>query len=221
MGIKFNKQSVVVFDLDDTLYKEIDFLKSAYRHIAGTFEPIIGKNIYLEMLGLHRKGFKVFEIIISKYRLETSVEELLLMYREHRPSIKLEPYALSFLKILKRKNVLLGLMTDGRSISQRNKLVALDITNFFSDIIVSEEFGSAKPNPLNYKYFANKYENGHSFYYIGDNPKKDFFVPNQIGWTTICLLNNGQNIHSQQNNLSIDYQAMHHIRSFKELMQCF
>jgi len=28
------KDTVVVFDLDDTLYKEIDFLKSAYKEVA-------------------------------------------------------------------------------------------------------------------------------------------------------------------------------------------
>jgi putative hydrolase of the HAD superfamily len=221
MDIKFNKQSVVVFDLDDTLYKEIDFLKSAYRHIAGTFEPIIGKNIYLEMLGLQRRGFKVFEVVISKYNLETTVQELLVMYREHQPCIKLVPHTLSFLKNLKRNNAQIGLITDGRSIAQRNKLSALNITDFFSDVIISEEFGSTKPNPLNYQYFENKYGINYFFYYIGDNTTKDFLVPNQIGWTTICLLDNGQNIHTQHSNLPLAYQAKHHIRSFKELMQCF
>ena len=29
------RNKVFVFDLDDTLYKEIDFLRSAYREIAG------------------------------------------------------------------------------------------------------------------------------------------------------------------------------------------
>ena len=32
------KNKIFIFDLDDTLYKEIDFLYSAYREIAGWIE---------------------------------------------------------------------------------------------------------------------------------------------------------------------------------------
>jgi putative hydrolase of the HAD superfamily len=35
------------------------------------------------------------------------------------------------------------------------------------------------------------------FVYIGDNPKKDFYWANRLGWTTIMLLDNGRNIHHQ------------------------
>lgn len=32
------KRKIIVFDLDDTLYKEVDFLKSAYQEIASWLE---------------------------------------------------------------------------------------------------------------------------------------------------------------------------------------
>ena len=34
------------------------------------------------------------------------------------------------------------------------------------------------------KYNSNKY------FYIADNPKKDFYAPNQLGWNTILLKQN-------------------------------
>lgn len=45
------RKRVVVFDLDDTLYKEIDFLKSAYMEIASWIEESYGKiGVYEYML---------------------------------------------------------------------------------------------------------------------------------------------------------------------------
>src|SRR5690606_34560020 len=107
-------------------------------------------------------------------------------YREHMPEIKLREGVIEFLEELKNHQVPLGLITDGRSISQRNKLKALKIEGFFDDIIISEEFGSEKPDPENYLYFVNKYGK-RDYYYIGDNTGKDFLIPARLGWNIICI----------------------------------
>ena len=52
----------VVFDLDDTLYKEIDFLKSGYRYIL-TKTAITDKQvIYNEMLSKYHNGENVIRV---------------------------------------------------------------------------------------------------------------------------------------------------------------
>jgi putative hydrolase of the HAD superfamily len=76
-------------------------------------------------------------------------------------------------------------------------LKALGIEQSFSDIIISEEFGSEKPDERNYLYYHQKYPSSH-LYYIGDNTGKDFIVPAKLGWTTICIQDRGMNIHPQQ-----------------------
>ena len=49
------KHKVVVFDLDDTLYKEIDFLKSAYREISDFLCKAYGvKGLFEKMLHSRR-----------------------------------------------------------------------------------------------------------------------------------------------------------------------
>ena len=84
---------------------------------------------------------------------------------------------------------------------------ALGLERFFTDenIIISEEFGTAKPSERNYSYFMDKYP-GAGFYYVGDNLGKDFIAPNRLGWTSICLLDNGSNIHSQDFSVPIIYK---------------
>jgi putative hydrolase of the HAD superfamily len=94
------------------------------------------------------------------------------------------------------------LVTDGRSNSQRNKIKALGLERWFEErnIIISEEFGSEKTDKRNFTYFMEKYP-GRSYCYVGDNTQKDFLAPNGLGWNTVCLLDDGRNIHKQDFNL--------------------
>ena len=69
------------------------------------------------------------------------------------------------------------------------------------DIVISEEFGSEKPALSNYAYFMERYPECQDFTYVGDNPRKDFIAPNALGWMTICLKDDGRNIHRQDYNV--------------------
>jgi putative hydrolase of the HAD superfamily len=113
----------------------------------------------------------------------------------------------------------LGLVTDGRSVGQRNKIKVLKLYRWFdnADIIISEEFGSDKTNVKNFKYFEQKYP-GHSFVYVGDNPKKDFVVPNRLGWQTVMLKDNSRNIHKQEEAVPIENLPIVTISTINELL---
>ncbi len=56
-----------------------------------------------------------------------------------------------------------------------------------------------------------------NYIYIADNPKKDFITPNKLGWTSICLLDKGQNVHEQVFTNSIEYNPLFIIKSFNEI----
>lgn len=216
MQIRIDSKSFFIFDLDDTLFQEIDFLRSAYRHIAVKLSPYLKCNLYEEMIVRYSNRENVFQWIIKKYQQlipELTLTWLLKEYREHLPSITLSKETSDFLQELKNRKLPAGLITDGRSTTQRNKLKALGIENYFQDIIISEEFGSEKPDERNYLFFQNKYP-GMSFYFFGDNTSKDFIVPEKLGWQTICLKNSGSNIHEQSLTNGI---ACHLISSFKEI----
>lgn len=43
----------------------------------------------------------------------------------------------------------------------------------------------------------NRYPECRDFTYVGDNPRKDFIAPNALGWLTVCLKDDGRNIHKQ------------------------
>lgn len=202
MTIKLNYNSFFIFDLDDTIFREIDFLQSAYWHIAQKIASCTGanaSNLYNEMWLRYQSKENVFALLVQQYQTDMpslTLQWLLQEYREHIPKIEMIEGTAAFLDHLKQRQIPIGLITDGRSTTQRNKLKALNILNEFSDIIISEEFGSEKPDERNYLYFANKYP-ASEFYFIGDNIKKDFIVPVKLGWKTICIKDAGTNIHTQ------------------------
>ncbi len=195
--------NVICFDLDDTLYKEIDFLKSAYREIAlhaAQGDRRLADRAYTEMLQAYKDGGNAFLRLNEWLGLMTPVADYLTMYRVHRPDIHLEEEVVATLDALKTAGHTIAIITDGRSVQQRNKMAALGLNRWIEegDIIISEEIGSEKPAEANYRRVMERHPEAERFVYVGDNPAKDFIAPNRLGWTTICLLDNGENIHPQR-----------------------
>jgi putative hydrolase of the HAD superfamily len=218
MDLPVNSKSYFVFDLDDTLYSEIEYLHSAYRLIARAVDHSSGAYLYQEMLRRYHLKENVFEWLVQTYAHKDksiTLSYLLDLYRNHQPEIRLNEKTKQFLSGLKQRGIPSGLITDGRGVTQRNKLRSLDLAGYFKDVIISEEFGSEKPDRRNYLYFESKYP-GHYFYFIGDNTAKDFFIPEELGWTTICLKSAGRNIHSQNFSGAAGKRTI--ISSFGELI---
>lgn len=76
------KKKVFVFDLDDTLYKEIDFLKSAYREIADWLSAsFYVSDAYDYMFSCYQRGENAFLNTNEKYNLQIELSEYLTRYR--------------------------------------------------------------------------------------------------------------------------------------------
>ena len=200
MDITINDKLFLVFDLDDTLYPEFSFLISAYRSIASQLEPLLDQNIADAMIQQYKKGENVFSWVLSSFPIleknEINLGYLLHHYRTHIPDICLYEDASFFLKTIADNGIRRGLITDGRGLTQRNKLKSLGLENYFNDVIISEEFGSEKPSLNNYLHFEKMFP-GSRFFYFGDNTKKDFNAPLQLGWECVCMQDRGENIHNQ------------------------
>lgn len=194
MGIK-----LLIFDLDDTLYPEIEFVKSGYKKVAEFIEMDLGINsdyifrLMLEKFNEDRKF--VFDRLLKdlgSYN-DDYVRRLIDIYRSHRPDIDLYDDAKKVLPLLKDK-FHLGLITDGYPITQKLKVEALGIEKYFEKIIYTWEKGKnySKPsvNPFidMLRYFSYTPKEA---IYIGDNVEKDFKGPKETGILTIKVLRNG------------------------------
>ena len=216
--VQVTEKLVVVFDLDDTLYREIDFVRSGFRAVADAIQSSAGLDLYSELMLLVERGEgDTFDLIRQRHGfLSPSSEELVKIYREHEPTLHLPSSSAITLTRIAEREIPLGLLTDGRSVTQRNKLRALGIADCFAEIVVSEEIGSLKPDRQNYQHFEDAFPNG-EFVYIGDNPRKDFVTPNSMGWSTIGLRDCGKNIHSQDVTLPSEFFPQYSVESLDQI----
>ena len=197
------KNEAVIFDLDDLLYKEFDFMRSGFWTIARTVETEEPKNLFRMMMARYFLGQSVLDWLCIEYlsNSEFTVESLLSIYRNHQPDISLAAETEQLLNALKQNGNKIGILTDGRASTQRNKIKALKLENWVDVISVSEECGYEKPAEEPYRFFMEQFKLDR-FVYLADNFNKDFIAPNKLGWRTIALLDNGLNIHTRKKELN-------------------
>ena len=214
-----NNNIHIVFDLDDTLYKEIDFIKSAYIYINNYIKFRFNLDLSNNIKKCLDDEVNFFDLINSKLHPDQSfpIEKYLELYRFHYPEINLSHDTTVFLDKIISHNIDFSIITDGRSISQKNKIKALGLDDLAKNIIISEETGFEKPHLNNFKIIDKIYPNK-KLLYIADNTTKDFLAPNVLKWDTICLLDNGQNIHKQNFDLNFDYLPKTKINYLKEII---
>jgi len=168
------------------------------------------------MFSLYRNGKNVFESIQKNYPI--TLDQLLAIYRNHLPNISPFDHVETTFAEIKKRDGKLAIITDGRSLSQRNKLEQLGLAHLFDYILISEEIGTKKPNELNYLKVQETL-NANRYTYIGDNILKDFVTPNKLGWRTIGIIDNGKNIHCAGNlsKIPIEYMPKGWIKNYAEL----
>ena len=189
---------VVVFDLDDTLVPEALFIKSGIRYIANLLHERHPQMPYQRIVSCmelalmtYRNHYSALEYLLKEFHLSDSINmsDVVSRFRSHYPDPSIYHPAPSVVKILnhlKKKGIKTALITDGRSLTQRNKIKAAGLYDFFeySDILISEETGHDKLDPDNFLQIMKKYAGADEYHYVGDNPPKDFLHPSKLGWHT-------------------------------------
>lgn len=188
----------VIFDLDETLYDEMQFVKSGFRAVSlymANKNDISADKFYkllVETLGEFGRG-KIFDIALRKLKLfeKILVFELVKAYRNHKPVLSLYSEVNGILAELVDKSYKLGLITDGNVDVQKNKVAALGIGDIFACKVFSDEYGINKQKPDSFPYekalkdLATKPQES---IYIGDNPHKDFITARKLGMHTIRIM---------------------------------
>ena len=175
------RSRTVVFDLDDTLFAERDYVRSGMAAVAALVEQLNGEALPLDMshdadpLGAIRRRAGL---------PETALEALLWAYRLHRPTITLRPGAATAIAACRRRGDAVAVLTDGRSVTQRLKIAALGLD--LDGIFISEELGATKPSDIGFGAIERALPAA-GYVYVADNPEKDFLAPNARGWWTIGL----------------------------------
>jgi putative hydrolase of the HAD superfamily len=189
---------VLVFDLDDTLYPERQFAVSGFAAAGQWAQAELGiaglaDDMTRLLDGGHLGG--LFKMALAAKLPEHTAEHLagvVEAYRNHEPE-QLElfddaEWALAHFA----PQAKLGLITDGTHHVQAKKVAALGIAPRFQEIVFTHALGGrefSKPHPLSYERVEQALgAEGCRLVYVGDNPSKDFVVPNARGWTSVMIV---------------------------------
>ena len=211
----------LVFDLDDTLYCEVDYARSALAFAGGLIKAAFQLDNAASFLlkALENGERDAISTLWKTYDLPQAARgDVITAMRGHEPSIDLPPDSVELLTNLETEGIKWSLLTDGRSLTQRLKIEALGLTNR-SGVYISEERDVRKPELEAYSQIADDQPDSCKFWYIADNPAKDFVVPNALGWNTIMLRDSGQNIHPQNINVPKNFRAKVEIDYLTEMLK--
>ena len=188
-----------VFDLDDTLYLERDFVKSGYRAVDVFLTSEKSLDGFFDFAWNEFQNGN-FSYVINRF-LEKSdccttevLQSAIRVYRDHRPSITLLPDALDFLK--QKPFDCFAMITDGYSMTQWNKITALGLPSMIKKIVVTGDWGKDywKPHPRAYLEVQRDYP-ANQCVYIADNPRKDFCVPLELQWHPSVRIRRSGSLH--------------------------
>ena len=178
----------VIFDLDDTLYSEKDYVRSGYRAIAAGFPEV--PDMAERLWTVFERGGKAIDEVLEAEGLTSRRAEALHAYRYQEPEIVLYPGVREMLDRLGSTHRL-GIITDGRSEGQRAKLRALGLTHI--ETIITDELGGIefrKPKDTAFRIMTERLGVPYSrAAYVGDNPAKDFIAPKALGMRSIYFVN--------------------------------
>lgn len=190
----------IVFDLDDTLYLERDYVRSGFAaldHWVADNLGVSGFGAAAQTAWDEGERYRSFDAALASLGIAADadlVAALLAEYRGHVPDITLLPDANAFLAACMGV-CRLALITDGPAIVQQRKIDALGLDRLgFDPIIATGFWGEAfwKPHLRAFRAVEDHHgTGGRRFVYVADNPAKDFIAPHAIGWGTVQINRTG------------------------------
>lgn len=186
------KQSVcAVFDIDDTLYLERDYVRSGFESTGIWAAKWLGCEDFAERCWKHfmdgHRG-SIFDKVVQELQgcpnpelISTLVE----IYRTHLPAISLAEDAAEALQSISLIAPI-AVISDGPITSQSQKANALELGRFAFPVLLTGIFGRQfhKPHPRSFQYVQQTHS-ARAYFYIADNPHKDFTAPKELGWVTV------------------------------------
>lgn len=191
-----SKLEAVIFDIDDTLYLEMDYIRSGFSLLAAFLRKQgIPADTEDFVACFHTNASEAIERYLCQLGVyeEALHQKLLCMHREHIPDIRPFAHVEELLAWLKQKGLRLGVISDGTALAQNNKLIGLGLRQYFDEIVFSDALGGVhcrKPCDVSFRYIQRKmdipFEN---MLYIGDNCDKDFYPVQHLGMRGIQYRN--------------------------------
>ncbi len=192
----------VIFDLDDTLFEQRQWLAGAYLLVGEWMKERFGSDpseVRALLLGYASRyssaSGNLFNLLLADMGIEETPERLAGMidafYRYRPEHLDTYPGTVPTLKCLMSAGLKLAVITNGREDIQTDKLRALGIAECFDLVLVSKACGEGweKPSPRMYQRSISELCVGpDECIFVGDNPGIDFLPAKKTGIFSIRVL---------------------------------
>jgi putative hydrolase of the HAD superfamily len=187
--------SAIIFDLDDTLIAEEDFVESGYRAVAEMLADAKGISLESAMAAMVNARAvdprRVFDVACAALGVgAATVEACIETYRYHSPAIAPTDDARFALDWARAKGAI-ALLSDGDARTQRLKLTACRLSSYFDVTVLTGELpqGQQKPSTAGYELIMRglNLDAAGRVVCVADNPLKDFIGPRTMGMRTVRI----------------------------------
>lgn len=199
-----------IFDLDDTLYPEKQYVKCGFDAVANVLCNV--ENAREKLWGAFLQKKNAIDHVLEKENLNDKDLKAYCLeaYRNNTPILSFYPGIKDILISLKNRGVKLGVITDGRPNGQRAKIKALALDSYFDEIIITDELGGEifrKPDDISFRIMLKRFGvEAKDAIYIGDNAGKDKTAAHILGMR-FCHVVFGDGLYSSQSDDSITSPA--------------
>ncbi len=192
------ESELYIFDLDDTLFLESEYVLSGLKEVSLFFDRKYSLGgtksfTYLENQFLKFGRDEIFNKLYHHYTIafnEDDIKELVGVYRNHKPNIKLSGSITNVLIGLRDGGRKIAIVTDGLPLMQKNKVEALGIEALVDIVVYCWEIKHPKPDPQGFKLaYENLGINKEKCVIIGDHPVNDIQPAFQLGIQSCRILN--------------------------------
>lgn len=202
----------IFFDIDDTLYSTSEFARRARLNCV---QAMINAGLKMTVDECFKEYLETIDEFGSNFGQH--IDKMLLRIPEERyeginPAVivaagivayhktkarGLIPYedVVEAFERLYKSRMTIGIITDGLSIKQAEKLVRLNLLKYIDPeaIFITDQIGIGKTNPKLYQRACVKMRLSPSLCaQVGDNPLKDIDPPKRVGFTTFLCRRGGK-----------------------------
>ena len=224
------KVRAVFFDIDDTLFDStrlariprINAIKAMIECGLPLTDVMPGCNLIMKVVKKYGSNYehhfdRLLEISGCKWDAKIMAAGIVAYHDTELAYLKPEPDVVPTLIALRDRGYELGIISNGRSIKQWEKLIRLRLHHLFHTVVISEDVGAEKPDTKIF-HAALKQLNvkPEQAIYVGDRPETDVLGANKAGLISVRIIKR-----KQENNqlLRGDLQPKYTIRKFQELLK--
>lgn len=227
--MKLSKPDIILFDIDDTLYKTVNVHNIALSKSLSEFANLcgLGKDEINQLFENSKNSVKLVlgttaashsRLLYFQRMLETiglddipkkSIYLEQLYWDTYIENIQKDNRLIKIFELIRENSIKIGIVTDLTAHIQMRKLIKLGVSSYINAIVTSEESGQDKPNFVCFSLINEKLNWHHSrlnYWMVGDNVEKDLKGSKIELDATTFLISNDQDKASQATNLSVDVE---------------